>query len=255
VIFIGEKNVGTFRDPVTFYSQNKKLFGVMHLPKEDAHEAYPTVVFCHGLASNKSGKTRLSVRLADELASVGIASLRFDFRGCGDSEGEFTESTLETMVEDTKNAIVWLGEQPFCKKSEIGILGRSFGGLVAALYASRYQNAKALVLWAPVFDGAPWFNGEKTTPHILSREFIEQFRSFDGEKELKLSQIPLLHIVGKRDTIVEKYHKEQYQKLRDKAEASSQFLELEDSDHTFSVPEEQPKLLNASKNWFRRYLC
>ena len=87
------------KEPVVFEIEGQKLFAVMHLPLHH-HHLLPGVLMCHGLAGNKTGRYRLYVHLARELARLGIASLRVDFRGCGDSDGEFSDATVSGFLKD-----------------------------------------------------------------------------------------------------------------------------------------------------------
>ena len=77
--------------PVSFKSEGKQLVGMLHLP--DKKKA-PCVIMCHGYQGNKFGNhKRVFVKTARYFAKNGIASLRFDFLGCGDSEGRPEEVT------------------------------------------------------------------------------------------------------------------------------------------------------------------
>ncbi len=88
--------------PVAFKNKNgKQLIGIFHLPK--TKKKVPLVIFCHGFAGTK---TRLKyVKLARVLAKSGIASFRFDFEGCGDSEGDFKKITIKREVSDLAAAV------------------------------------------------------------------------------------------------------------------------------------------------------
>ena len=88
------------RLPLILENEGKKIFAVLHIPK--VNTKIPGVIFCHGLAGHKTGKHRVYVDLASSLVSAGIAVLRFDYRGCGDSEGEFFDVTPETHYSDAK---------------------------------------------------------------------------------------------------------------------------------------------------------
>src|SRR5689334_8479689 len=118
------------RKTVTLLSQDLKLFGILHLPLLKNSEKAPAVLFCHGFGGNKSGRYRLYVRLAEKLSQAGIAVLRFDFRGCGDSEGAFGDITIETQVQDALAAAEFLLTHPSVDPNRFGIFGSSLGGAI-----------------------------------------------------------------------------------------------------------------------------
>ena len=157
------------------------LLGILHRPLHTKNA--PAVLICHGLAGNKTGRYRLYVTLAKELAKIGIASLRVDFRGCGDSDGEFSEVTVSGFIEDAKQSLQYLIDQKDIDANRIGLFGRSFGAAIAIMTAAAYEHTKSLALWAPLFNTEQWqqqwalFN-EKTTPDSIR----EQMLHIDGQK-------------------------------------------------------------------------
>jgi len=262
------------REQVTLESGGKKIFAILHLPKTENQQKFPAVLFCHGFGGNKSGKFRLFVRLAEKLAKSGIAVLRVDFRGSGDSEGDFKDTTIQSQLEDAASALAFFKNHPQIDAERIAVLGRSLGGMIAYATAVRHPEVKSLALLAPVFDGKPWIeknkNNEKTVQSIqfdktlnqfvfhgipLSQAFIKEFFTFDGKTELqKLRDKPLLLVFGEKDAIIEKYHQEQYSEVRKAADAATKKVLLEHSDHDFHVPDEQTMLIEETVEWFQGHL-
>lgn len=262
---------------VEFYVEGTKLFGILHLPvcKGEKSKPYPVVAISHGLGGHKLGRNNRYVALAKRLAQQGIAVLRFDFRGCGDSMGEFCESTIESEVADLSKALDYLSTIPDLNSSAIGLLGSSFGGLVAMIAAGRLPSIKALVLWAPLFDGKPWLaewqaafaaEGDKkglaTKDQLfyvqgrgLKHEFFRQLFALHGADELqKLTNVPLLHIQGEMDETVGLMHADSYAKVRAHAKASSSFIRLAHSDHEFSHKGEFEQAMAETLRWFGTHL-
>ena len=66
----------------------------------------PIVILCHGFTGNRNGG--LEVGIAHELEARGIASIRFDFNGHGESEGEFKDMTVPNEIEDAKKVVEYL---------------------------------------------------------------------------------------------------------------------------------------------------
>ena len=82
--------------PVEFGSGRLTLRGVLCAPAG----AKDGVVFVHGWSSYRIGPHRMFVTAARRLAGLGIASLRFDLRGRGESEGDSTATDLDEMIDD-----------------------------------------------------------------------------------------------------------------------------------------------------------
>ena len=102
----------------------------------------PLVVMCHGFTGNRDGHFQ---PLADTLAQSGIASIRIDFAGNGDSEEPFTAYTLESMYDDIESAIAYM--KAGYSIGEVGLLGHSMGGRVVTLHLS--DQIAAAALWSP----------------------------------------------------------------------------------------------------------
>lgn len=136
--------------PFFFPAGAPRLFGVFHEPASaDTGEAF---VFCHPFGEEKLWAHRVFVGTARELARRGHAVLRFDYRGNGDSDGSFTETSLTTNLADIQVAIDWLKARRHL--DTVGLLGLRLGATEAALLAERRSDVSTLVLWNPLSDGA-----------------------------------------------------------------------------------------------------
>ena len=255
------------RESVVLENEGQQIFGILHTPIERLVEC-PAVLFCHGLAGHKTGKYRLYVILAEKLARLGIASLRIDFRGSGDSEGDFQEMTLESETSDAMVALEFLRKHPAIDNKRIGLFGRSVGGTVALMTANR-SNVSSLATWAPLFDGEQWQERWHSmhAPHVTEeerlasmrvngqvpgRDFFIQLFSMDMRTLLKpLEHLPMLHIHGEKDQMVAVEHAIRFEKARKIAKGDTLFLRLPESDHDFSHPKEQQQALEQTCHWFR----
>jgi exosortase A-associated hydrolase 2 len=113
------------------------------------------VVLCHPLGEEKLWSHRVFVSFARELAASGLAALRFDFRGEGDSDREFEHSDFESRVADAMRAVDAIRElNP--SVTEVSLVGLRLGAAVAAEAAARRTDVSRLVLWDPVTDGAAY---------------------------------------------------------------------------------------------------
>ena len=138
---------------IQFEVAGQRLWGMLHLPLEVAGQVakpVPTVLMLHGFTGQRLEPHRLFLLLSRQFAEHGIASLRFDFRGSGESEGTFDQMTVAREVEDVVAAYNLLKVRPEVDSSRIGLLGLSMGGMVSALsVAQPGLEFKALSLWAP----------------------------------------------------------------------------------------------------------
>ncbi|MBB6098539.1 hypothetical protein HNR42_001973 [Deinobacterium chartae] len=133
----------------SFRVGGQRLHGMLHLPDIPRPAAgFPAVVMLHGFTGHRSESHRLFVLLSRYLMRLGMASLRFDFRGSGDSEGDFSEMTVSREVEDALEAVAYVRDLPEIDAARVAVLGFSLGGMVAALAAERARPER-LALCAP----------------------------------------------------------------------------------------------------------
>ena len=122
-----------------------RLAAILQTP--DGLSKYPLVIICHGFTANK--EHLLLTSLADELEARGIASIRFDFNGHGESEGDFQDMTVLNEIEDAKKIYDYASALP--NVTSISIAGHSQGGVVASMVAGELgaKKIKSVVLMAP----------------------------------------------------------------------------------------------------------
>ena len=110
-------------------------------------EKCPVVIMMHGFMGNKDGM--MEKIAGDRLAGQGIASVRFDFNGHGESEGEFSGMTVPNEVEDAKLVYEYVKSLPFA--GDVALTGHSQGGVVASMTAGDLgtEGVRCVVLLAP----------------------------------------------------------------------------------------------------------
>lgn len=132
---------------VRFEVAGMSLYGMLHIPGSGC---YPCVIFCHGFTGHRIEAHRLFVKAARELVRYGIAAFRFDFRGSGESEGDFSDITITSELEDLRAAVNFISSVGGVDANRLALLGLSLGGCIAACYAPTDERIKALALWAAV---------------------------------------------------------------------------------------------------------
>lgn len=196
-------------------TDNIKLCGLLNVVNTDKK----IVILCHGFYSNKYS-TGFN-KLVKKLQSLNINSFRFDFRGLGESSGQFVETTpLKELadLESTIEYVISLGYQ------DIVLLGTSFGGsIVSQLEHKKYPSIKALVLWYSVLDYQDFaktneeLSKEKkeiankqgyyeltvnNKKYKLGKELYNEVYSLVPYKNIKKLNLPILFIHGKKGEIV-----------------------------------------------------
>ena len=132
-----------------FNVDGQRLYGMLHTPDAaPPAQGWPSVALLHGFTGNKLEGHRNFVLLARRLASVGVACLRFDFRGSGESQGDFSEMTISREVQDTVAAAEYLRNQPHLDPERVMLLGFSMGAMVASLALAEVRPHR-LALWSP----------------------------------------------------------------------------------------------------------
>ncbi|CAN5727243.1 alpha/beta fold hydrolase [soil metagenome] len=138
--FVNESNVNV----------GNGVVGTLARPAEVTGDA-PAVLLLHGFASSKDEVGDMYTRLAQSLAVAGITSLRIDFRGGGDSSGDFADTTVISQVEDAMQGLEYLQAQEGIDPSRTGVLGFSLGAGVAITLAGDHADAiKSLAVWSSI---------------------------------------------------------------------------------------------------------
>ncbi len=128
-----------------------EIAGIATVPENAA--TAPGVLLLHGFASDKDEVGGMYRRLAEALATKGIASLRIDFRGWGESAGDMADTTVEQQLEDTQAAYTYLTRMHVVDSTHVGIVGFSFGGGIAVLSAAQHPGQyTSMALWSSVGD-------------------------------------------------------------------------------------------------------
>lgn len=124
------------------------LFGSLQQPDGPARGF---ALFCHGITSDRS-EWGIFDQMAEAFAALGLASLRFDFRGHGESALESEKIQLQGLVGDVRAAWSHLRSLPKFAQLPAFVVGSSFGGGIAYRTVDEMGSATGAFMLAPVFD-------------------------------------------------------------------------------------------------------
>jgi fermentation-respiration switch protein FrsA (DUF1100 family) len=231
--------------PLEILSDDLKLQGVLTAPESDS---WPLVILCHGFLSHKdSSKYK---RLAQIFAQESIATVRFDFRGCGDSEGLLAESSISRRWRDLQRVIA-KGLELDGLDGRLGLLGSSLGGYVALLEASRNPQVRCVAAWSTP---SHLLDLAKRLPEVSPVEFSQECHEDLLTVELlpRLENVQRVLIVhGEKDQQVPPEHGSRLYEVLDEPKA---LYMLEKADHRFSAVESREEAIRLSVEWFQRFL-
>ncbi len=183
------------QSPVTFLSNGRKLTGVVHTPEGlAAGERRPGFLVLHGFGSTKESPG--AVVIAEQLTKWGYVCMRFDFRGCGDAEGEHGYILCLDQVADTSNALTYMAGRPDVEPKRVALVGSSFGAAVALYTGGADERVAAVVSCGGWGDGARKFRRQHPTPEAWTRftNMLEEGRSH-RERTGKSLMVPRYDIV------------------------------------------------------------
>ena len=216
------------------------LAGVLHSPNEKTSAC---VITCHGLYSSKD--TEKYVGIGRRFCGEGLAVLRFDFRGCGESGGLFEDTSLTGRMKDLESALDFVREQGY---GSVGVMGSSLGGTVAVLMAAKDRRIEALVTWATPSRLDELFRGEVIEGLERLRRNVEKY---DVVKAVKEMNCPILIVHGSLDEQVPLSHAEI---LYENANEPKNIQIIEGANHRLTNPIHRRKAIELTLEWFKKYL-
>ncbi len=269
----------SMEQPLTFKDPDQRVVSAL-LSTPDA----PTdriAVLCHGFLSSQHSTTNKT--LTRLLLEHNIATLRFDFYGHGDSQGPFEQITVGLAVSQALAALDLVAARGYAK---IGLVGSSFGGLVAILAAARWsglpgreadsgpaepRGLACLALKCPVVDfpeelelelgesGMAEWRRTNTVPNFaggpgrikLLFDFYEEAQQRIGYGAAPRIGAPTVIVQGDRDELIPLH---QSRRFFDALTGEKSLHLIEGADHQFSRQEDFARMTALISDWLIRHL-
>jgi len=232
-------------EKVSFMSEGCRISGVLHFPDQ---KNPPCVIASHGLLSSKNSEKYIA--LGEQISREGMAMLRFDFRGIGESEGGEEDNTISKKIADLSAAIDFIRSFPGMG-NRIGLLGSSLGGFLSLMKASMDKKIGAVVIWATPLHMDDLGSKKQEEDYPLPPEaFFE-----DLPKHRLLPLLPkvsnCLVIHGEKDELVPM---EQALGIFDSLSPPKEIHVIGGADHRLTDPAHRQRAIELSVDWFKKYL-
>lgn len=237
----------------------RKIVATIHIPGVDILKNHCTVVF-HGMFSSRNGPKHIA--LAEYFQQKWFSILRFDFSGCGQSDGKIEETTISGRVGDGVAVCDYLKRSGF---TSVSFIGSSLGGVVALVIASRYgekYNIKSVVTLAvparpyeliKKLSLSRWEkNGYILLEGIkLKWNFVTDALKYNLLDEVSKVKIPVMLIHGTNDTTVSPLES---QMIFSKLVTHKKLILLDGADHSLLNKSSYINIITSqSFNWIKRF--
>lgn len=233
------------------------LQGTAYLP--EGERRHPTALICHGFAGNRIGPGHMFVRLARALVARGFAAFTFDYRGCGESEGDHHDVTTSLALADAKRALQWVRGHARVDRSQLSLVGYSMGGMIAAMIAAKDPAIHKLVMYAPTdsdnlshniiarADDAQAENAPAVLgPYLISKAFMDNLADLDALAAVSQVACPTLILQGDADKAVPEEVSRRYEQRLKQAGGDVTYRMISGANHNFTTLETQRALVRET---------
>lgn len=225
----------------------------------DEETVFPVVVICHGFIGSKVGVNRLFVKSCEALTEVGYVVIRFDYAGCGESEGDYGSNTLNCFLDQTKAVLNFAKTLNRVDPSSITLIGHSLGGAVATLASLQEPDVKRLILWSPVGnpskDICDIIQKGSHSPYeyqgyCLSEAFITSLGDHQPIELCPFYSGDVLIIHGEADEEIPVQYATQYNEaFKRRTSGNCQLRTIKEANHTYSSTASFHELITTTKKW------
>jgi pimeloyl-ACP methyl ester carboxylesterase len=243
------------------------LRSTLHIPEGPPGSRWPTAVFVHGFTSNRLELPNF-VAMSRILETSGIASVRFDLSGHGESDGDFFDVTITGEIAETRAVVQAVRTLDFVDPDRIGLVGMSMGGVVAGIVAAEEPGISALCLWSPAAVapseiGSGYLRGRSLTAeieekgyfdadgHRMSPALVEDIAGLDvyGRSSGYAGPVHILH--GDKDDIAPLEYVRRYLDCYD---GNAHLEVVEGADHAWGSVPHRTTLHRSTQRFLRRHL-
>ena len=190
--------------------EGEKLVGLKTYP-ETKQGKYPIVLLVHGFGVTKH-ESGMFDKLAELISAEGFLVYRFDFSGCGESEGDYSNTTLTKQRDELKNFLEYIQKDKEADNTNIAILAQSFGTAVTVALGPQVKTIILMGSIAHPFKVISSLFGNKFNkdgPSERTREsgnityleplFWKDAKTYNLLENIKKINSPVLFVHGKID--------------------------------------------------------
>ncbi len=243
-------------------SAGEQLAGLLELPEQaEATSSYALFAHCFTCGKDIAAASRISRALAQR----GIAVLRFDFTGLGNSDGDFANSNFSSNIDDLLAAASALEKQ--YRAPEI-LIGHSLGGAAVLSAALKLESVKAVVTIAAPATAkhvAHLFAADEEQINnegeaqvslggrrfSIKKQFLEDIETYHSSEQIKQLRAALLVYHSPLDSIVSI---DEAAEIYTAARHPKSFISLDKADHLLSQPADSEYVAATLSAWVGRYL-
>jgi len=242
--------------------EGKMLAARLELPVNQHPHSYALFAHCFTCSKNLSAVRHISTALHQS----GVAVLRFDFTGLGESEGDFVDTNFSSNVEDLLAAAKYLAEN---YEAPSLLIGHSLGGAAVLCAATELSEVKAVATIGAPFDPehVSHLLGDSIDeietrglaevniggrPFTVKKQFLEDIRSNKISEKIKNLKKALLIMHSPQDRTV---NIDNAARLYTTAMHPKSFISLDGADHLLGDKMDAQYVGESIASWVKRYLA
>ena len=238
----------------------QRLAGLLELP-DDPPRAFALFAHCFTCSKDIAAASRISRALVAD----GIAVLRFDFTGLGNSDGDFANTNFSSNVQDLVAAAEALGRE---HEAPSLLIGHSLGGAAVLAAASDIESAVAVAtigapadpthvqhLFAEDLETIEREGRAKVTlagrEFTIAKQFVDDLHAHSADEQIRGLKKALLIMHSPIDELVSV---DEARKIFEAARHPKSFVSLDDADHLLTRPRDSAYVARTIAAWASRYI-
>lgn len=261
--FLGSAKAQT-TEKVSITGAKGKLAAIIQKPQASKDKKVSMAIICHGFTASKD--RRLLCLIADSLQQKGIASIRFDFNGHGESDGKLEEMTVLNELEDARRVVAYCLTLPWVK--DVSIVGHSQGGVVASMIGGELGSGiRCMALCAPAavlrddalrgqlmdahYDAGnlPDYVAIHGGKHRIGKAYFETAQTLPIYETASRYEGPALIVHGTADRVVPYTYGERYKQVLKNAE----LVLMPGADHSFTGEQAAERCAGTVANFMAKH--